>query len=63
MDLQNAQARSFAKYAGPGGGVEFVATLVERDRIGTIRTPQRTAMRQFGEQAEGRRGWGWRQQG
>ena len=55
MYLQHAEASGFAEYTRPRRGVEFVVALVERQRIGTIRTAEWATVRQFGEQAEGRR--------
>ena len=52
MHLQHAEGRRFAEHAGPGGAVELVGARVERERVRAIGTPQGTAMRKLGEQAE-----------
>ena len=57
MDLQHAQPRRLAEHARPGRGVEFAGAVVELQRIGAIRTAERTAMRQLGEQTERRGRW------
>ena len=53
MHLQHAEPGRFAEHTRPGRGVELVGARVERDRVGAIRTAERTTMRQLGQQAEG----------
>src|SRR6185437_9408236 len=55
MNLQHAQISGLVEQAQPGLRVEFPVGLEELERIGAIRTLQRTAMRQFGEHADGRK--------
>ena len=52
MYLQDAERRRLAEDAEPGGGIELVLPGVERDRVGTIGTAERTAVRQLGKEAE-----------
>jgi hypothetical protein len=54
MHLQHAERGRFAEYTGPGRGVEFVGTLVERKWIRAVRAAERTTMSKLGKQAEGR---------
>src|SRR4051812_43250072 len=52
MRLQHAEGGRLFKHARPGGGVEFAGAPFERKRIGAIRTAERAAVRQLGEQPE-----------
>ena len=52
MHLQDTKPRRLVKDAHPGRGVELVLSRVERERVGTIRAAERTAVGQLGEQAE-----------
>ena len=55
MDLQHAHCGRLTEHARPGRGVQFIAPIVQRQRIRAIRAGKRTAMRQLGQQAERRR--------
>ena len=55
MHLQHAESGRFAKNTCPRRSVQLVVTLVERERIGAIRTAEWTTMRELGKQAERRR--------
>ena len=50
--LQNAKGRGLRKNLLPDRGAEFVLARIERERIGTIRAAERTAMRQLGEKRD-----------
>jgi hypothetical protein len=52
MDLQHADFGKFSQNLFPFLGGEFGAAALQFDRIGAIRTLQRTAMRQFSEHRE-----------
>ena len=49
MHLQDAERRGLAEHPRPGLRIEFVASRIERERIGAIRTAERTTMRQLGQ--------------
>jgi hypothetical protein len=52
MHLQYAERGGLCKYACPSLRVELVGSRIERQRIGAVRTAQRTAVRQLGQKAE-----------
>ncbi len=52
MHLQHAERRGLGEHPRPGRGVELVVALLERQRIGAIRTAERAAVRQLGQQAK-----------
>ena len=53
MHLQNAERRGLGEHARPGLRVKLASSRVERERVGAIRTAQRTAVRKLGKEAEG----------
>ena len=53
MHLQNAECRGLGEHPRPGLCVKLASSRVERERIGAIRTAQRTAVRKLGKKAEG----------
>src|SRR6185295_18582829 len=53
MHPQNAEYRGLGEHPRPGLGVKFASSRVERERIGAIRTAQRTAVRKLGKETEG----------
>ena len=53
MHLQNAECRGLGEHARPGLCVKLASSRVERDRIGAVRTAQRTAVRKLGKETEG----------
>jgi hypothetical protein len=52
MHLEDAKAGRLAEDAPPSRGVEFVLSRIERERVRAIGAAERTAVGQFGEQAE-----------
>jgi len=52
MHLEDAKACRLAEDASPSRGVEFVLSRIERERVRAIGAAERTAVAQFGEQAE-----------
>jgi len=52
MHLEHAERRGLGKNPRPGLSVELALARIKRDRIGTIRAAQRTAVRQLGQEAE-----------
>ena len=53
MHLQNAECRGLGEHPRPGLRVKLASSRVERERVGAIRTAQRTAVRKLGKEAEG----------
>src|SRR5262245_60866656 len=52
MHLKNTERRGFLEHTRPGFGIEFGTSLLQFERVRTIRASERAAMRQLGEQAE-----------
>ena len=52
MDLKNTEAGGFRKHPRPGLRVEFVGPRIERQRVRAIRTAERAAVRQLGQETE-----------
>src|ERR1700720_990382 len=53
MHLQDAERRGLGKHPRPGLCVKLTSARVERERVGAIRTAQRTAVCKLGKEAEG----------
>ena len=48
MHLQDAECRGLGEHPRPGLCVKLASSRVERERVGAIRTAQRTAVRKLG---------------
>ena len=59
MHMQRAKRGGFAEHLLPGLAIKFIARALERHRIGTIETAERTAMRKLDKQSDRRSGRGW----
>src|ERR1700730_3660810 len=52
MHLQHAECRSFIEYPRPCRRIKLAPARIERQRVGAIRTAERTAVRQLSEETE-----------
>src|SRR6201999_2006036 len=56
MHVQRAERGGFAEHALPGLAVKLIARALERDRVRTIKAPERAAMGKFDQEPD-RRSW------